>query len=253
MFRISSRHLLLMSYESRTMINHVSIHLFRTRSLLCSALRERLGQAHGCLLIMKSLVADGLSDLHGGHQIDGTARTTTGILDRFQEGVICYLFMRLSDLFLVGDLRNLEVIIYDDSLVCQIPMIDASTVRFFLADSQFLRLRRTLKRWRPIFNTVKPPSFQVLSNYYRQPFVLVDRIHEISEPMFLFSDMRHPSIAITDYMRSTFQDDLCQYCSAVRIRGASCAAVRVIENRFVYIYHRQCHWTCERKRNASMK
>jgi hypothetical protein len=202
------------------MIDRVSIRLFQTRGLLSSSLRERLGQAHGCLLIVDRLVADGLSDLHAGHQIGGTARTTTRILDRFREGVVCYLFVRLSDLFLVGDLLNFEVIIYDDLLACQIAMIQASIVRFFLTHSQFLRLRGAVSElWRPIFSTVQPPSFQVLSNYCRERFVLMDRIHEISEPMFPFPDMRHPSIADTDYMRSTFQDDPCQHCGAVRIRG----------------------------------
>jgi hypothetical protein len=148
---------------------------------------------------MKSLVADGLGDLHAEHQIGATPRTTTRILDRFREGVIGYLFVRLSDLFLVGDLRNLEVIIYDDSLVCQIQMIQASTVRFFLTHSQFLSLRGTVSElWRPIFNAVQQPTFQVLSNYCRHRFVLMDRVDEISEPMFPFPDMPHPSIAITD-------------------------------------------------------
>jgi hypothetical protein len=109
--------------------------------------------------------------------------------------------VRLSDLFLVGDLRNFEVMIYDDLLVCQIPVIQASIVRFFLTHSQFLRLKGTVSEpWRPIFKTVQPPSFQALSNYCRERFVLMDRIDEISEPIFPFPDMHHPSIAITDYM-----------------------------------------------------
>jgi hypothetical protein len=202
------------------MIDRDTIHLFRTGSLLCISLLERLEQAHGCLLIAKTLVTNGLGDLHAGHQIGGTPRSITRILDRFREGVICYLSVRLWDSFLVGDLRNLEVIICDDSLVCQIPTIQASTVRFLLTHCQFLRLRGAVSGlWRPIFNTVEPPSFQGLSNYWRQRLVLMDRIHEISEPMFPFPNMRHPSIAITDYMRSKFQDDRCQYGDAVRILG----------------------------------
>jgi hypothetical protein len=148
---------------------------------------------------VKSLVSDGRSDLHAGHQISGMAGTTTGNLDRFREGLSSYLFVILSDLFLLGDLRCFEVIVYDNSLVCQIPMIHASTDRLFLAHSQLLRLRGTVSELRrPIFNTVQPPAFQVFSNYYRQRFVLMDRVHEITEPMFSFPDMRHPSIAITD-------------------------------------------------------
>jgi hypothetical protein len=252
--RISSRDLLFMSYESRTMIDRVSIHLFRTGNLLCSSVCERLGQAHGCLLIAKGLVADGLGDLHDGRQIGGMPRTTTRILDRFREGVICYLFIRFSDLFLVGDLRNLEVIIDDDSLVCQMPMIQASTVGFFLNHSQFLRLRGTLSQlWRPIFNTVQPPSFQVLSKYCRQRFTLMDQIHESARryfpsPICGIQALRSPTICDQSFKMT--RASISVQFESVR---ASCPAVTVIENRLLYIYHRQCHWTYERKSTASIK
>jgi hypothetical protein len=120
---IFTGHIIMVSNESREIADRVSVRLFRTRNQLDSALRGRLTQSDKCLVIADRLLADGPNDLQAGHDIGRMSRTSTGNIRRFREGVIRYLFVRLSNLSLVGDLTNLDLIIYEDSLLCQLPII----------------------------------------------------------------------------------------------------------------------------------
>jgi hypothetical protein len=214
----------------------VSIHLYRTGILLESALRQRVSQTEKCLLIVNILKTstDLLGDLQARHRIGGTGRTNRANLQRFREGVHNYLFVRLANLTLAGDLSDVNVLIYDDSLLRQLPIVTASTIDFFLMERKFFLSRGIVPEgWRPIFNTIQPPVFHPLSNYCQNRFVSLDRIHKISNPLFPFPDMRDLNPVITDYLRLTFEEQPCQYCGAVRIRGRFMRCCEGYENSIV--------------------
>jgi hypothetical protein len=204
--------------------DRISIQLFETGRQFIQHLRMTIRHPESTVGLGEDLEFEDPA-LSTGHVLGTATRTCDDNWHRFLNDSLNYVFTQFRDFVRLCsrlNLANIKTLIYKESAVTRIEVLDAGQITLFLTRAQFIRLkRRASPFWTGAFNSSQSRAFINIRKYSRHRFVFMDWVRGIAIPEFPFPDMRWSNIsAIVTLIRKEYELLPCDYCGVVKISGA---------------------------------
>jgi hypothetical protein len=183
------------------------------------------------LIIVSDTTSPELTDLKDQHRFGMTARVIGQNIEGLETGGIPDLFIALRYVNQLGiklSSTTFRLMIYERTIMEQLEAITLSSIQILAIWKEFQQLKTIANAyWRLAFNCPQFPAFdEAFRDYAHHRFILMSKINKNRQINFQFLHMESADRDIYDFVRNELEENPCEHCGAIKIKGAfsSCCA-----------------------------